>query len=123
LLSYFCYVGMKIYLTSSSYWVWTFFLRRLVTISHWVLFLLRFLFGIRTFSNVCSCVGSFHCNGPCCCKSSHSRSSSKLKIKIEPTCSLMPAFLLGFLKLHFLKVSLQSLLLFFNHFKSSLKLR
>jgi hypothetical protein len=94
--------------------------RRVATISCWVLLLLCFLFGIRTFFGICSYVGSSCCNGPscCCCKSSHPYSSLELEIKIEPTYSFVPASFLSFLKLYFLKVSLQFLLLFFNHFKS-----
>jgi hypothetical protein len=67
---------------------------RLAGISCWILFLLCFLFGIRTFFRICSCVGSFCCNGPCCCcKSSRSYSSLDLEIKIGPTYSFAPTSL------------------------------
>ncbi len=51
-----------------------------------------------------SCVSSSYYDGPyCCCKSSFSHSSLELEIKIKPTYSFMPTFLLGFLKLYFFK--------------------
>jgi hypothetical protein len=46
LLLQFYFIGVKMYLTSSPCWVWTFFLRRLPTIACWVLLLMCFLFGI-----------------------------------------------------------------------------
>ncbi len=82
--------------------------------NHFLLsFLLCLLFGIWTFSRVYFYVGSSYCDGSsCCCKLSYSCSSLKTKMKIRPTCSLVLAFLLGFLNLYFLKVFLPSLLFF-----------
>ncbi len=86
--------------------------------------LLCLLFGIWTFSRVCSYVGSSCCDGSscCCCKLSYSCSSSKSKMKIRPTCSLVLTFLLGFLNLYFLKVFLPSLLFFLIVSKALLNL-
>jgi hypothetical protein len=85
-----------------------------VAITCLFLFLLRFLFGMWTFSRIYSWVSSSCYDGAswCFCKSSLYFSSSESKMEMWRTCSLILASILGFLKLYLFKVSLKSLFFF-----------
>ncbi len=104
----------KKYLTSSSWWVCTFFPHKFVAIIGQFVLFVCFLLGMWTFSRIWSWVSSPWCNSASCfcCKSSFYFSCSESKMEIRPTYSLGPTSLLGFLKLYLFKVSLQSLSLF-----------